>query len=125
MSAHFKTCPHCSKTWSSRDEFLSDDDIGLVGYQVDFEELALGLFLFNHSACQTTLAIRADLLKDLYLGPVFKDRRTGQKDCPGYCLKRTQLSACPAECECAWVRRLLQVIRRWPKSAAVSEAVIR
>jgi len=125
MDAHFKTCPYCSKPWFSRDEFLSDVDISLVGYQVDFDELALGLFLFNHSACQTTLAIPAGLLKDLYIGPIFNDRRTGQADCPGYCLKHTQLSACPAECECAWVRRLLQIIRHWPKPAIESKAAMR
>jgi hypothetical protein len=118
MSAPFKTCPFCSTAWSSREMFLSDDDLSLVGYQVDFDELTLGLLLFNHGACSTTLAIRADLLKDLYLGPVFSGRRTWQEDCPGYCLKRSQLAACPARCECAWVRELLQVIRQWPKVPA-------
>lgn len=125
MSAHFKICPSCLKAWSSRDEFLSDDELDLVDYQVDFDELALGLFLFNHHTCQTTLAVRAGLLKDLYIGPVFRTRRTGQTDCPGYCLKRSQLSACPAECECAWVRRLLQIVRQWPKPAARSKEAMR
>ena len=125
MDDYFKTCPLCSKIWPTREEFLSDDDLDLIGYQVDFEELTLGLFLFNHSVCKTTLAIRAGLLKDLYIGPVFKHRRTGQKDCPGYCLKRTQLAGCPAECECAWVRELLQVIRRWPKPCVKSKAAMR
>jgi len=125
MNADFKVCPHCSRTWPSREEFLSDGDISLVGYQVNFEALSLGLFLFNHSVCQTTLSIRAELLKDLFIGPVFKGRRTGQRDCPGYCLKRTELSDCPAECECTWVRALLQVIRRWPKSAVESRAAVR
>jgi hypothetical protein len=124
MSPHFKICPFCSKIWPSRDEFLSDDDIILIGYQVDFEELSLGLVLFNHSVCQTTLAIRAGLFRDLYLGPVFSERRTGQTDCPGHCLKRKKLCACPAECECAWVRELLPIIRSWPKSGAASKTAI-
>ena len=118
MNDHFKTCPLCSKPWTSRQEFLKDGDIELVGYQVDFEEVALGLFLFNHNTCKTTLAIQARQLKDLYLGPMFKERKTGQKECPGHCLRRSALDPCPAECECAWVRGLLQIIRNWPKSTA-------
>jgi len=116
MADHFKTCPLCSKVWTSRKNFLTDRDVELVGYQVDFEEVALGLFLFNHNTCKTTLAIQANQLKDLYLGPVFKERKTGQQECPGYCLRRSALEPCPAECECAWVRGLLQIIRNWPKA---------
>jgi hypothetical protein len=125
MILPFKTCPFCSEKWSSRTQFLADDDIDLVGYQVNFDELGLGLFLFNHRICKTTLAIRAGLLQDLYLGPVFKERRTGQEGCPGHCLRSTELRDCPAECECAWVRRLLQVIREWPKSSRKTEASMR
>lgn len=116
MNDYFKTCPFCSTVWTSREKFLRDREIELVGYQVDFEHVALGLFLFNHNTCKTTLAIQARRLKDLYLGPVFKERRAGREECPGYCLRRSELEPCPAECECAWVRGLLQVIRRWPKS---------
>jgi hypothetical protein len=115
MNDHFKSCPLCSQVWTSREKFLKDRDVELVGYQVDFEEVALGLFLFNHNTCKTTLAIQARQLKDLYIGPVFKERRTGQVECPGYCLRRSELETCPAECECAWVRGLLQIIRNWPK----------
>ncbi len=125
MNEPFKTCPFCSKDWPSRETFLSDDQLVLVGYQVDFEEVALGLFLFNHTVCNTTLAIRAGLFKDMYFGPVFKERRTGQEDCPGYCLKKSQLAACPAQCECAWVRRLLQVIRQWPKPTVATRSAMR
>lgn len=125
MNDYFKTCPLCSKIWSSREEFLADDDLDLVGYQVNFDELELGLFLFNHRICKTTLSIRANLLQGLYTGPVFKERRRGQKDCPGYCLKSTELEGCPAECECAWVRGLLQIIRQWPKSYIKSKAAMR
>lgn len=125
MNDPFKTCPFCSKDWPSRDAFLSDEELDLIGYQVDFEELTLGLFLFNHTVCHTTLAIRAGRFKDLYFGPVFRQRRTGHKDCLGYCLKKSQLNACPAQCECAWVRRLLQTLRQWPKSTAKTRRAMR
>jgi len=116
MKGHFKTCPFCSKPWASREMFLEDADIDLVGYQVDFEDLSLGLFLFNHLTCKTTLAVHASLFKDLHTGPVYLERKTGQTECPGYCLRTPELAPCPAECECAWVRSLLQIIREWPKS---------
>jgi hypothetical protein len=120
MNDPFKVCPFCATTWPSREAFLEDKDIQLVGYQVDFEELALGLFLFNHDTCKTTMAVRAFQLKDLYRGPVFEERKTGQKDCLGFCLRNSDLAPCPAECECAWVRGLLQVVRKWPKNASIA-----
>ena len=55
----FKTCS-CSKTpWFSRDEFLADGNIYLVGYQANFGDFVLGLFLFNHLTCQSTIGIPA------------------------------------------------------------------
>ena len=122
MNDHFKACPFCATIWPSREAFLEDRDLELIGYQVDFEELALGLFLFNHNTCKTTLAIRAVQLKNLYTGPVFKERKTGQKECPRYCLKTSELAACPAQCECAWVRGLMQIILAWPKNPAVASS---
>jgi hypothetical protein len=122
MNDPFKICPFCATVWPSREAFLNDRDLQLVGYQVDFEDLALGLLLFNHDICKTTLAIRAFQLKDLYSGPVFEKRKTGQEDCSGHCLRSSELAPCPAECECAWVRGLLQVVQGWPKSALVASS---
>jgi hypothetical protein len=111
----FKTCPHCSGVWPSRREFLHDDSLHLVGYQVDFERLSLGLLLFNHRACGTTLAVRAGEFRDLYDGPVYERHAHGEAPCPEYCLNRSELGRCPAECECAWVREILAIVRGWPK----------
>jgi hypothetical protein len=115
VSDVFKSCPLCGQSWATRLRFLEDAGLELVGYQVDFQELSLGLFLFNHRSCQTTLAIRAQRFRDLYDGPVYRDCRTGETDCRGYCLRPTELRSCPVECECAWVRALLGIIRDWPK----------
>jgi hypothetical protein len=112
----FKTCPLCTETWADRDRFLEDPQLELIGYQADFEDVALGLFLFNHRRCGTTLAIRSGLFADLYHGPRHCTRRAGSESCPGLCLRSCELAPCPADCECAWVREVLQVIRNWPST---------
>ena len=110
----FKTCSLCGFEWPTRESFLKDPALEVIGYQVNFEALKLGFFLFNHS-CRATLSVRAKAFWDLYEGPIYKDRATGSKQCPEYCLFEDELSPCPAECECAFVREILQVIKNWPK----------
>ena len=108
----FKKCPKCGFEWASRDGFLIDDSAKIIGYQVDFTELMSGLFLFNHS-CNTTLAIKANDFADLYEGPVYKVRATGSDECPEFCLYQDELSPCPAQCECAHVREIIQIIKNY------------
>ena len=107
---YFKRCPNCEFIWESRDRFLSDPNLDLIGYQANFKALTAGLFYFNHS-CRGTLALQAYLFGDLYRGPMFERRATGSEDCPGYCLHREELRRCPVECECAYVREIIQIIK--------------
>ena len=93
----FKRCTMCPTVWQTRDDFLSDPDVTLVGYQAHFEELKAGLVLFNH-ACKTTMALDVEELCDLYEGPIFKQRATGSPNCLGYCLRRDEVRPCPAQC---------------------------
>jgi len=116
--APFKKCKICNTEWHSRESFLSDPNLELIGYQVHFDELKAGLFYFNHS-CNGSLALYADQFMDLYTGPVFSDRATGGDDCPEYCLYKHNLDRCPADCECASVREVIQVIKGWRKDQAV------
>lgn len=113
----FKQCTACHRIWKTREEFMSDAEIVLIGYQVNFKQLEAGLFLFNHTAsrCGTTLACPVKHFIDLYSGPIFSRRLAGTKDCPGYCLKQNLFQRCPAECECAFVREIMPIIRTWPK----------
>jgi hypothetical protein len=94
---------------------MQDAALELIGYQVNFDHLHLGLFLFNHLACGTTIGLEAGLFSDLYEGPVYKQRQTGTDRCPEYCLHERQLKPCPAECECRYVREIIQTVRQWPK----------
>ncbi len=109
-SIFFKECVNCSHRWQTREEFLADQDIHAIGYQANFVALEKGLFLFNHS-CHSTLSIEVHAFADLYQGPIFQDRVTGTDSCSGYCLHRNILKPCPAKCECAYVREILQVLR--------------
>lgn len=110
----FKQCPLCGLEWPTRNRFLEDPDIELVGYQVNFVELLAGFFLFNHS-CGTTLAVLTEAFEDLYAGPVFSERATGTEECPEHCIHEDDLSPCPAQCECAFVREIMQAVKDRPK----------
>ena len=110
----FKTCSYCQAEWENMEAFIADPKIELVGYMPTFDELLKGLFLFNHS-CGTTLACRVGLFSHLYEGPVYEVKKTGQSECPGYCLNKAELSPCPVACNCAYVRETLQIIKKWPK----------
>jgi hypothetical protein len=115
--ALFKKCPNCGFLWETRDSFLEDPEVMIIGYQASFKELTTGLLYFNH-ACNGTLTIKAREFIDLYNGPVFETRMTGTEECRGYCLHQDRLEACPVECECSFVREIIQFIRSWPKSGS-------
>ena len=111
----FKKCPKCDFIWLTRKEFLGDPGAMIIGYQVQFQELVAGLFMFNHT-CGTTLVIAAAAFRDLYDGPVFAEPLTGTEECPEYCLRKDELRWCPAKCACAYVREIIQVINNWPRT---------
>lgn len=118
QSICFKICSKCGFVWPDKTSFLNDPDISIIGYQVDFEELKAGLFLFHH-VCGTSLAIKAEAFQDLYDGPMFTEKLSGTENCDGYCLRKSDLRPCPAKCECAYVREIMQVVLNWPKKRSV------
>ena len=114
LTIHFKKCSVCGSHWINVVDFLDDPDIVMIGYQASFDNLGTGLFLFNH-ACRTTMGCAVEAFRSLYQGPVYHEQKTGQKECPGYCLNIHELAPCPARCSCAFVREILQIISQWPK----------
>ena len=106
----FSVCPNCNVSWQDRETFLDDKDVEIIGYQVHFKDLTAGLFMFNH-ACKGTFTVEVSAFEDLYNGPVFSERATGSESCPGHCLHKDMLEPCPAQCECAFVREIIQVLR--------------
>lgn len=118
VNAHrktFKKCPMCGASWPDRLAFLSDPAVHLVGYQANIADPPQGVFLFNHS-CHSTLGILAQEFLDLHAGPMFKQHLAETTDCPRYCLSESEMRPCPAECECAYVRDVLQIVNDWPKA---------
>jgi hypothetical protein len=113
-SAPFKKCSKCRFVWRERTSFLTDPNVKMVGYQVHFEKLKAGLFLFDHS-CRTTMAVEAGKFQDLYDGPMFADNLTGTEDGEDRCLQLTDLHPCRLKCECTYVRNVAQIILNWPK----------
>jgi len=120
----FKSCPSCNQTWESRDEFLADPSLELIGYQVHFKKLERGLFLFNHISCKTTISIQSGKFANLYNGPIYSKNMLGTESCPEYCLFKTNLEACPAQCECTYVRDIMQIIKTWNKNNRLEDDFI-
>jgi hypothetical protein len=119
QNSPYKKCPVCGAEWRTREDFLSDPDIQVCGYQVNFDALHLGFFLFNHMTCRNTLGAKASDFLDLHKGPVFQKRLSGSAECPGYCLHSSELRPCTARCECAFVRDALDRLNHWPKRRAL------
>jgi hypothetical protein len=117
----FKACSNCQSQWESLDAFMQDPSIEVVGYMPTFDDLLRGLFLFNHG-CGTTLACPVALFAHLYSGPIYETKKRGDSECPGYCQHKSDLSPCPAKCNCAYVRETLQIIKKWPKSSAFRQS---
>lgn len=116
----FKTCTTCANPWPTLDEFLSDPEVKLAGYQVHFDDLEGGLFFFSHlhKGCYTTLAIPVTDFLALNDRPLLSKR--DKQLCVGsdFCVHQDDIMPKPVECECLWVRDILQTIETWPKASA-------
>lgn len=91
---------------------LYDPNVSLLGYQMHFCDLELGLLYFTHNKqnCKTTFAMKVSEFMDLYDGPTYDEYLMGENDCPMYCLRRTDLRPCDKQCSAASVREIVQII---------------
>lgn len=106
----FKRCNKCGQEWETRDDFVSDSSLEAIGFQVFFDNLRTGLFLFNHS-CGTTIGIPAKHLMALYNGPELTGRDSDGRDCPGRCLNQNIMSPCSDKCRCAFISQIIREIQ--------------
>jgi hypothetical protein len=102
----FKRCIICEKSWCERDEFLNDPELEFIGYQAFLEDGVLGFFMFNHDPCGTTLTVRTDKLREIAEGPILVTEGS-EKPSP-HCLTVKDGKPCPPECECAFVKTIIQ-----------------
>jgi hypothetical protein len=108
------TCGLCGKVWHCLDDVVADAGLELTGYQARFDDPADGLVLVTHRifGCGTTLAFPVSVLRPLYCGPEYTERMALTDECSRQCLDHNLLEVCEAPCDMAWVRRVMQSIRR-------------
>jgi len=96
----------------SRDDFLVDPSVCLVGLQVNFKGNEPGHYLFNHilgdNNCNTTLAVEVEAFLSLYKGNIFAEIKFGSPACEEHCGNVTNLAQCPVECKNAVSRKIMQ-----------------
>ena len=112
----FTKCPMCGLNWNTRIDLLSDPLVEITGYLVNFKDLELGIFTFNHLSCKGTFAIKASFFTDLYKGEIYERNMAGTDSCPNYCLNKFELTSCTEHCECAYVRDVIQQIKNFTKT---------
>jgi hypothetical protein len=108
------TCSLCGTIWLDYQAFFSDSDLVVNGYQASLGDADQGLILVTHDVphCGTTLAVIARDLRPLYRGPVWPEVQAGTDPCPRHCLDDGDLESCTVRCSMAWVREVLQWLRR-------------
>jgi hypothetical protein len=107
-------CRMCGKVWGSLDEVVADEDLALAGYQARFDRPSDGLILVTHdrAGCGTTMGFAVSVLRPLYEGPQHCERMALSETCSRQCLDENRLEVCGAACDMAWVREVMQSIRR-------------
>lgn len=110
----FLSCTMCEACWPDIESIITDETLEVCGYQARFDEPTQGMILITHMAdgCRTTLGVGVAQLAPLYRGPVYTERKTGTDECGGLCLFEHRLEECEAECDMAWVRRVIQAMRK-------------
>ncbi|WP_456439426.1 hypothetical protein [Caldithrix abyssi] len=119
----FKVCPTCGKTWSTREVFLDDAFVPIIGYQAHFADPLRGLFIFGHklAICGTTLAIKVEQFDFLYTGIKHTELLALSEACPGYCVEKHRFQKCGNACSMAFVREILNAIKTHKDALALNE----
>ncbi|HJO91829.1 MAG TPA: hypothetical protein QF753_00380 [Victivallales bacterium] len=117
MNPYFKRCPNCDHIWNTRDELLSDNNVILKGYLLGFSELRASLIYFDHNEhdCNSTFSLKIEYFKDLIPETTFTSKVIIPETCPEYCLRKYDLTPCVHNCECSYVRNVLEIIKHWNK----------
>jgi len=111
---NFMTCKQCGRVWARREDFFADEEVVLSGCQVETDHPVSSALLFDHKAggCGTTLAVGVRQLDDLYSGPRHTVKWATSPMCPGMCFDPANTEPCDKECACAYVRGILQEVKK-------------
>ena len=105
----FRTCGMCHKQWPTRQDFLADPGLRLLGLQAVPHHPDGNLLVFEHD-CGTTVSVLAWRLRDLAPagapGEASLPLLYGTEGCNGFCNRLEELSACDRACSNARDRRL-------------------
>ena len=101
----FKICT-CGTNWADRRSFILDPDILPIGITFPPDQSSLRVhFFFNHTACETTLAVNGEAFEDLIEESIPADIMAGEDDCGKHCSTPEDLMACSIHCRNAPYRR--------------------
>ena len=103
----------CGETWKTRDAFLRDRNVKIIGYQPDFVNHKYNHFLFQHKAkgCGQFFGVRASDFSDLRAKECPNELCFGHDECPGYCTDTSDLRVCSVTCRNASDRLIASKIR--------------
>jgi hypothetical protein len=110
--ANYRKCD-CGKTWKTRDAFLRDKAVKIIGYQPDFINHKYNHFLFQHKikGCGVFFAVRASDFSDLREKACPNELCFGHDECPQYCTDTFDLRVCSVTCRNASDRSIASKIR--------------
>jgi len=107
----FKICPKCDYEWQTRDDFLQDASLFLIGFQAGYAKSDKGFYLFNHlvekDTCNSTIAVDVENFMSLYNGALYEDVHAGSETCSGHCAKVDDLARCSVPCRNATAREVM------------------
>ena len=113
-SEMFKLCNKCKTEWKSRNDFLNDSNIVMIGLMANNDNYKRGAYLFNHilpdGSCNTTIGLFVDNFLDMCSGEIYGQLKMGTDECSGLCVSIYELENCTAHCRNAIARIIMQEI---------------
>ena len=113
-SEMFKLCNKCKTEWKSREDFLNDPNIVMIGFMANNDNYKRGAYLFNHilsnDSCNSTIGLFVYNFLDMYSGKIYDKLKTGTDECSGHCVNIYELENCTANCRNAVARKIMQEI---------------
>ena len=125
---YFKTCLLCNTSWYTVDDFIRDPEVDIIGYQPHPAKTGAGLFIFGHRHCNSSISVRLDALSELQvcltrdaesvyiIGPDMIQESCSTATCFENCLRKTDSANGNLQCECSYVREVMQIIKHLPKN---------